>query len=184
MLDADIERAPWPRRTLANLVDAAIAGGVAWSLRARAAGAAREALSLLAPGGELIREQLASPGQRLAGVRTVDRRTGRRLALWRTLVLIGVRVGGQLVVSRVTPAAPTAERNRALATVREETEAARREHAGDPEALREALLAVHRRHRIPSPNFAGLLAPALTVAFLNRRLRRRLAPTVEVRARS
>jgi hypothetical protein len=97
------EPAPRWRRVLAALVDMALTAAIVWMLRARAgAGAAANErmrwLSVLPP--ELIREQLGSPGQRMLQVRTVDRRTGRRVALWRSLVLVGARMGGHLLARR------------------------------------------------------------------------------------
>ena len=60
-----------------------------------------------------MRTQIASPGERLSGVRTVDRRTGRRVALWRTLLLVTVRAAGAELVRRSRPAAGELERERA-----------------------------------------------------------------------
>jgi hypothetical protein len=112
--------APRLRRVLAALVDMALTAAVVWMLRARAAADERTRwLSVLPP--ELIREQLGSPGRRMLGLRTVDRRTGRRVALWRSLALVGARMGGQLLARRIAPppgSPPVARVNvwRAMAT--------------------------------------------------------------------
>src|SRR5947209_5450234 len=89
----DAPKAPAWRRTGANLADAAFFGALFWLARSR--GLAREGSAgarLMAVPVEVLREQLRSPGQRLLGTRTVDRRTGTRVALWRTLALGGSRV--------------------------------------------------------------------------------------------
>jgi hypothetical protein len=82
MTNAEISPAPPWRRALAAIADIAIVGGVAWLWRRRAGSAAGVGRTrwapLLRPSGEMVREQLGSPGQHLLGVRTVDRRTGRR----------------------------------------------------------------------------------------------------------
>ncbi len=183
MGSSEIERAPWWRRRLADLLDGAIGAAVAWSLRdwfsARRTGTA---LSLLAPGGELVREQLASPGQRLAGVRTVDRRTGRRLQLWRTLLLIGVRVGGQLATARFAASVDAPGREHAAEALEARVDAARRAHEGDPAAADAAAREAFARSRVPGPGLAFTLGPFIAAGVINNRLRRRLAPTVEVRA--
>src|SRR4051812_15506854 len=112
----DITPAARWRRVLAGIVDVAIVGCPAWIWRRRAASAAGAGrtrwMQLLGELGEPIREQLGSPGQRLLGVRTVDRRTGRRVELWRTLVLLGAGGGGQLLVRRLTPPVQTPEQER------------------------------------------------------------------------
>ena len=100
---------PW-RRMLAGGVDAAIVGGAVWFSRRQSPGAHERAsrwAPLFGPTSELVREQIGSPGQRLLGLRTVDRRTGRRLELWRTLVLVGVSVGGP--AAGATPGASPAD---------------------------------------------------------------------------
>jgi hypothetical protein len=129
-----------------------------------------------------VREQLVSPGQRLAGVRTVDRRTGRRVALWRTLVLVGVRTGGQLAAARLAPPVLTPERERAAEAMRAEVDEVRRKHRDDPAAMQAEMREVHARHRVPGPNLAAAIGPSLALAAINNRLQRRLAPIVEARA--
>jgi uncharacterized RDD family membrane protein YckC len=116
MSQEEVTPAPGWRRTLAGLIDVAIAGSVAWRLRPRVGSATvsrqNRSAALFGPVAELVREQLGTPGQRLLGVRTVDRRTGRRVELWRTLVLFGARIGGQLLARRLTPAVQTPEQER------------------------------------------------------------------------
>ncbi|HWX96813.1 MAG TPA: hypothetical protein VNZ01_08160 [Solirubrobacteraceae bacterium] len=185
MTGREISPASRWRRTLAGLVDVAIAGGVAWLWRRRAgssagSGKARWA-AMFTPAAELIREQLASPGQWLFGVRTVDRRTGRRVEPWRTLVLLGASAGGQLLVRRLTRMAQTPEQERdrdhfmqELSAVNERYPAGSRERDAEMRAL---------MARPPSPivvNPSRAMAASLAVGLINNRLRRRLAPTIEV----
>ncbi|HXB14223.1 MAG TPA: hypothetical protein VNV44_00635 [Solirubrobacteraceae bacterium] len=177
-----MRRAPLWRRTGANLVDMAWFGGLLWLARSR--GHARDGgrlTWLLALPGDPLREQLRSPGQRLLGIRTVDRRTGRRLALWRTLGVLAAAVAGQALAGRLGPA-ETPEREREREDFRTEMEAIMRRHpqaSAAREAERDALLARH-----PGTDFARTLAPVLLTGLLTTRLRRRLAPTVEVLARA
>ena len=99
---------------LAGLVDAALLAGIACAFRGRRQGPpAARALALLGSAGEFAREQIASPGQRLLGVRTVDRRTGRRTELWRTGLLLGASVAGRrLTRAAEARACPEAEPER------------------------------------------------------------------------
>ncbi len=175
------ERAPRWRQTGAALVDMAWLGGLWWLARSR--GWVREGGPLarvLAAPGDILREQLRSPGQRLLGTRTVDRRTGRRVALWRTLVLMGAGTAAQEAARRLAPVeTPDGEREREA--FREEMQAIMRRHpqaSPQRDAERDALMARH-----PGPDFARTLAPVLLTGLLTTRLRRRLAPTVEILAR-
>ena len=181
MDDAAFSKAPLWRRTGANLIDAGLLGGLWWLARSR--GIVREGgtvARLMAVPGDILREQLRSPGQRLLGTRTVDRRTGRRLALWRTFAVMGAGVAGQALSRRLGPA-ETPEREREREAFSAEMEAIMRRHpqsSAERDAEREALFA-----RYPSTNFARALAPGVISGLLTSRLRRRLAPTVEVLAR-
>jgi hypothetical protein len=183
MSSEETSPAPRWRRALAGLADVAIVVGVAWLRRrrgdARAPGGARLA-SLSGSAGERIREQLGSPGQRLFGVRTVDRRTGERVALWRTLLLFGARAGGELLVRRLVQ---TPERERERERFMEEMRALNERHPpGSPG--RDAELSA-LTERSPGPviaNPAPAMAAALAMALINSRLRR-LAPTTEVDVR-
>jgi hypothetical protein len=184
----DITPAPRWRRVLAGIADAAIVGGPAWLWRRRAASAAGAGrarwLPLLVRLGEPIREQLGSPGQRLLGVRTVDRRTGRRVELWRTLVLLGAGVGGQLLERRLTPPVQTPEREREHKRYWAELDAISERHpAGSPErqAAQRALFADHPGPLVLNPWRS--IGPFVAIGLLNNLLRRRLAWTTEVLAR-
>jgi hypothetical protein len=188
MTSAEVSPAPRWRSVLALMVDVAITGGAAWlwSRRARntpGAGRTRWA-SLFGPSGELVREQLGSPGQHLLGLRTVDRRNGRRVEPWRTLVLLGTGVGGQLLVRRLTHSVQTPEREREREHFMQELRELNERHpAGSPE--RDAELSEVMEHH-PAPivvNPSRAMAASLAMGLVNNRLRRRIAPTVEVLAR-
>src|SRR5947209_1105985 len=188
MTSTEISAAPRSRRALAGLADVAIVGGVAWLSRRRAGSSTRSGKArwapLFGPSGEAVREQLGSPGQRLFGVRTVDRRSGRRVELWRTLVLLGTGVGGQLLMRRLTPIGQTPEQERERERFMEELRAVNERHpAGAPERDAE-LSALMPRHPGPiAVNPSRAMAASLAVGLINNRLRRRLAPTTEVPVR-
>ncbi len=179
----DHVNAPAWRRTGANLVDMAAFGGLFWLARSR--GLVREGsvgARLAAIPVEVLREQLRSPGQRLLGTRTVDRRTGSRVALWRTLALIGSRAAGAELTRRLEPVrTPDLEREREAANA-EVADIMRRHPQASPEREAE-LRASHARHSHATPSVPRMVAPSLVVGVLTTRLRRRLAPTVEVLAR-
>ena len=141
---------------------------------------------LLASSREVVGEQLRTPGQLLFGTRTVDRRTGSRVALWRTVVLTATRVGAGELTRRLTiPAKPEQDRDRE-AFVEEMQEIMRRYPRASPErdAARKELFARHPPVVISSgSSLLRALVPSLLVGVLDKRLRRRLAPTVEVLAR-
>jgi hypothetical protein len=192
MAGAEQERAPRWRSTAAALVDLA----VTWPVR-RQFTAAR-ALRLRAPSGEVpppqramtlpanliaeaLREQLGSPGQRLLGIRTVDRRTGARVELWRSLLIVASGWASRLVVSRFAPPGPTADQQRAVEAYWRELHEIGTRHADDPDAA-----AAERRalvDRRPPPLGGKLwraVGPTFATGLLMIRLRRRLAPTIEV----
>ena len=179
----DSAKAPAWRRTGANLVDMAVFGGLFWLARSR--GIAREGTPvarLMSVPVEVLREQLRSPGQRLLGTITVDRRTGRRLALWRTALLIATRAGATELTRRLEPArTPDLDREREAAGA-EISDIMRRHPQATPEREAE-LQAAYARHRLTTPSLPRMIAPSLVAGVLNSRLRRRLAPTVEVLAR-
>jgi len=183
MTNAEIASAPRWRIVLAGLTDAAIAGSVAWSLRTRVSSGrvGRTGFALMAPTGDFVREQLASPGQRLLGVRTVDRRTGRRVELWRTLVLLGVGAGGQLAARRLTPPAVTADHERQRAEIAAGLQDIQQRHPEDSAAREAAQAELFASY--PNPivvNLGRAMAPSLAANLINKRLRRRLAPTTEI----
>jgi hypothetical protein len=183
MKSSPVEAAPWWRRMLAGVVDAAIVGGAGWLLRRQSSGTNTRTTSwapLLAPIPELVREQLGSPGQRLLGLRTVDRRTGRRLELWRTVAIFGTTLGGRAVMRRLAPSPPTPSQARDQREFLDELNAIHERHREDPDALqaqRRQLFARQQPVRVTLLSTAG---PVLAAGLLNNRLRRRLAPTTEV----
>jgi hypothetical protein len=167
-------KAPGWRRVAGGLVDAAIL----WPL-ARGNRLARLPVAVLA---EILREQVGSPGQLLLGIRTLDRRSGERVALWRSVVLGGVAWGGQLLAHRLAPPPPGPEQKRALERYWSELRETGARHAEDADASGEA-----RRPLVHPPpvtvNIGRVVAPTVAVGLVTNRLRRLLAPTVEALAR-
>jgi hypothetical protein len=190
----DQERAPRWRSTAAAIVDAALT----WPVRRRAIGppprAEVDADPAAAPRrraglpanliAEALREQVGTPGQRLLGIRTVDRRTGARVELWRSLLLLGSGWASLLLVRRLAPGGRSAEQQRAVEAYWRELREIGIRHADDPEAAH-----AERRElfdRSPPPlavNVWRAVGPMLAAGLLMIRLRRRVAPTVEVIAR-
>ena len=189
MADAEIMPAPRWRRTLAGSLDAALGVGFTWATIRRARDAAADGSRnwtgpLGAAAAGFIREQVGSPGQRLFGVRTVDARTGRRVTLWKTLVLLGAAAGTQALVRRLQPAEDPEARRTREDLARELQEISRR-HAHDA-ATRDAELTRYLHEHHPPAGHSQLLrsmALPLVAGLLNQRLRRRLAPTREMLAR-
>jgi hypothetical protein len=171
---------------LAGALDAALVGGGTWLWRQRrgaeSARAARWA-GLLEPTVESLRQQLRSPGQLLLGLRTVDRRTGRRLELWRTLVLLAVGVARMMFVRHLAPPQLTPEQERERSGFLDELNAIQARHPDDEvarEAERQRLF--ERQHNQVPEILRRTAGPMLALSLLNSRLRRRLAPTTEVLA--
>jgi hypothetical protein len=184
-----IASAPRWRGMLAGLADLAIAAGVGslWRRGMGSPAAVRPArwMALVRPAAELLREQLGSPGQRLLGIRTVDRRTGRRVELWRTLVLLGAGAGGQLIVRRLAPPGQTPEQEREREHFLEELKAVHERHAaGSPERDTELEALLERHPGAVTVNMWRSMAPTLAVGLVNWRLRARVAPTSEILVRS
>jgi hypothetical protein len=173
-------KAPRWRVLAAGLADAGLIGG-GWALARRrgVVEGSSAAGRLLAVSGEAMREQLRSPGQRLLGVRTVDARTGHRVAAWRTLVLLGAAFAGQAAGERLKPADDAPAKHAWEDFNREVREAAVR-HRDDPEARAAELRRLSREHKPPPVRLWAFIAPTIAVGLLNRVLRRRIAPTVEV----
>lgn len=183
--------APQVRRILAAAIDTAIGGGLVWLLRGRAsprwkAGpqpAGNGWIRMLGPAGELAREQLGSPGQRLLGLRTVDRRTGGRVALWRTLLLLAVGVAGQAIIRRSAPC-PDPELELDRARFGRDLRAVHERHGDDPAARDAEMRRLFEQYPEPiNVNLARSVGPTLAVGLLSSLLRRRLAPTSEVLVR-
>ena len=178
--------APRWRQTGAALIDMAALAALSWPARRR---------PLVRPGGlvsrllvvarEVVTEQLRTPGQLLLGTRTVDRRTGARVAVWRTVVLTGVRVaGGELTRLLVVRGGPGKDHDReAFLTEMNEVMRTHPQDSPEREAAREELFARHPPVVSSGTSLLRVVAPSLVFGLVNKRLRRRLAPTVEVLAR-
>jgi hypothetical protein len=174
-------RAPRWRGTLAVLADTALAGAAVWGLQGRRANV-RTGMRLLGPSSEIVRQQLGSPGQRLLGVRTVDARTGARVALWRSLAGLGAGVGVQLLLTRLQPASPTDEQREQALHFHTAIGESYRMHSADPAAGE----AERKRLRADAPAGASIDVPRQVllpgaVALLAGLLRRRLVSTAETR---
>jgi hypothetical protein len=182
-----LRRAPLSRRALAGLMDAALWGvptGLALRRMRRgangpeqgaAAARAREATRI---GWSVLGEQFGTPGQWIMGLRTVDRRTGTRLALWRSLAVPTVKVAGGAIAGRLASAdhaPPPDPREREL-----ELRAIREAHHGDEEATNAALAEHYRSHRAPPIDLKRKLYIPLALGLLHSQVRRRLAPTTVV----
>ena len=181
--------APGWRRASAVLVDAALGAALKWTLR-RGRGeptGLRDVLSrtespwltLVEPSSDLVREQLGSPGQRLLGIRSVDRRTGVRLSLWRSLAMAATGFAVAALARRQARAAVSPERVRQREALMREWRAIGERHADDPRARDAA-----REQLAASQNVAASsCAPVLALGLLSALLRRRIAPTTEVSVR-
>jgi hypothetical protein len=170
MSDEPYVRAPGWRVMAAALIDSA----ALWPLARRASRRAAP-LNALA---EVVREQVGSPGQRLLGVRTVDRRTGERVPLARSLALAATSSAGSLLTRRLAPSRANADRQRALEDYWRSLREIDARHPDDPEAA-----AAERLALVPPPLAVDIriaLAPTVAVALLTSVLRRRLAPTAQV----
>jgi hypothetical protein len=177
------------QRMLAGVVDLALGGvgvGLLWQRLVPEGARARSPWSLaaIALTRSILEEQIGSPGARVAGIRTVDRRTGRRVDLWRTLVLAGAVVAGQTLGRRV-------QGGRVQAIVDPEHEARERElhdigirFADDPDGRMAAVRDYYMERG--SPAAVNITLPVVTIVvagLINHRLRRRLAPTMLVSRR-
>jgi len=184
MADRSYVRASRRRGSAAAFVDVAASGGLWWLVRRRElVGSDGAVARLFALPHELVRQQLRTPGQLLLGIRTVDRRTGVRVAMWRTLVLAGAELGGRELIRRLAvPESPARARERRA--VVDETHEIYRNHPRDSPERVAALREVSARYPLPHARGLGrVMIASLLVGLLNLRLRRRLAPTVEVLAR-
>jgi len=179
-------RAPHWRRAGAALLDAAAFGGLWWLLRRRelieSDGPA--ARVYLAVPHDLVRQGVRTPGELALGTRTVDKRTGTRVAPWRTLVLAGVSVGSHELTRRLAgyDAPERTREQRAYGIESYEIFQRYPQASAEREAALRELSARYPR-RFVSPGAARAMAAPLVVGLVNSRLRRRLAPTVEVLAR-
>jgi hypothetical protein len=132
-------------------------------------------LSALAPAKAVMEEQLGTPGNWIVGLRTVDRRTGRRVQLWRTAAIASFQLIAGLTQRRWAGPAPQAAR----ADLARQAAAIRKRLAEDPDALREAMMRLHRENRV-EVNGNRRMAFGLVSALLAYALRRRLAPTMVI----
>jgi hypothetical protein len=171
---------------LAGALDASLLAGATWLWRQRRGGESMRAArwtALLGLAAESLRQQLRSPGQLLLGLRTVDRRTGRRLELWRTLALLGVGVAREMFVRRLAPRQLTPEQERDRSGFLDELNAIQARHPDDAVAREAERRRLFERQHNPLPDvLRRAAAPMLAIGLLNSRLRRRLAPTIEVLA--
>jgi hypothetical protein len=171
---------------LAGALDAALMGGAAWLWRQRPQSESERARRWTPPAelaADAFRQQLRSPGQLLFGLRTVDRRTGRRLELWRTLVVVGAGAARGMFLRRLAPTPLTPEQERVRGAFLEELNAIQVRHPDDAaarEAERQRLFA--RQHNSAPDILRRTAAPMLAIGLLHSRLRRRVAPTTEVLA--
>jgi len=134
---------------------------------------------LLAPATELVREQLRSPGQRLLALRTVDRRSGRRVRGRASLALFALASGGVFARRRFTPV-DTPAHARERERVRAEADAIYRRHPDDVDARQRELSALFEGS--DTPNVMVAVLPSLVAGVAGALLRRRIAPTVEISA--
>jgi hypothetical protein len=185
--------APRARRTLAGLIDASTFGllfalYVRWKWRSgrepgpdhNPAGLERW-LRLLNPVLGVVSEQLGTPGAWIVGLRTVDPRTGRRVALWRTLAVVLLGVLTEAGRRRLTPPVPPISESERGEFGRE-MRAIREGYADDGKLQREAMSRFYEQHRVDVNPLRWL--PAIAgAALINNRLRRHLAPTVVVVSR-
>ncbi len=179
------------QRALAGLLDMAVAGAVVrlmWDRRAEGDGASRGGplgrLAVLAPLRAIVEEQVGSPGAWVAGIRTVDRRTGRRVVLWRTAMLVGVRAASQLVASRLQSDPPETMSELEWRQRKREIEEIEERYAADPDGRNRAMADYFEAHPQPwAMNVARPIAIAMGTTLVNSRLRRRLAPTMLVKRR-
>jgi hypothetical protein len=177
------KRAPLAARTAASLIDAAVMGAAGYALRTQGSPAderdkeskARrdKARRSIAPFRDALAEQVGSPGQWVVGVRLVDVRTGKRLALWRTVARAGLAIGSELLLDRYVRVSSVAHEQ-----FRQEIERLRALHHEDSEALQQAVMLLYRDR---GPVGHGLRPATVRLVGLARtRLTRMLARTVVV----
>jgi|GEM_PF-1624388 hypothetical protein len=187
--DTEPTPAPRLRKALAGLIDAAVMAlptvlqmRRVWRARETKRPAARQPgwMGMLAPVAAVLGEQVGTPGGWIMGVRTVDRRTGRRLELWRTLTVALVGLATRLLTRRLTPRpslpseAEQRERTREVQAIKER-------YADDEDALHAEMMRHYTENRVNvTANFWPPLVAGLASALVNRTVRRRLAPTLVV----
>jgi hypothetical protein len=188
---ANPPEAPRARAALAGLIDAGVMvvpTAVVWrrTMRAGAAGGSYRPprwTSALAPAFAVMGEQLGTPGDWIMGVRTVDKRTGARIALWRTLTVALVRIAGRRLAGQLSPP-PVILTDMEQRQQRSEIEAIKERHRDDEDALNAELMRHYSEHRVnPRAGLWRVFAAGLGSVLVNRVVRRRLAPTVVIDAR-
>jgi hypothetical protein len=191
MSTTDTEPTPAPRgsQALAGLIDAAVMAlpaaiqmRRAWRARGTEGSTARPPgwMGALAPVAAVLGEQVGTPGGWIVGVRTVDRRTGRRIDLWRTLTVALVQLATRLLARRLTPrpSLPSEGERRERAR---EVEAIKERYADDEDALQTELMRHYAEHQMNvTANIWPPLVAGVASALVNRTVRRRLAPTLVV----
>jgi len=202
-----LEQAPVLLRAKAGVIDSALTalGGallVAISMRSsRRAEADSDAFSeslkagrlatlarVAGPVATVLAQQYGSPGQRLFGLRTVDRRTGERMELWRALLAAALRAAPGLLSK---PLLRRPERQLGGPTdseMRAEIAAIRAEHAGDEPGLQKAIGDYYQRHHIevsfdPLADIGRPLLLFVGVGRLARVLTKRIAPSLVISIR-
>jgi hypothetical protein len=186
-----LQSAPRWRQTLAGLINAATIGAVSvlhtrWQRRSRDAGSRPGASGerrwprLLSLATVVLDQQVGTPGGWIMGLRTVDSRTGRRLALWRSLALALAGAGIQELRRRAFGVRkPLAVGERA--DLAHQLETIKDTHRDDPDGRqRETMRAFSERQVDVKYMGWRVLAGVVGATFVNHRLRRRLAPTTVV----
>jgi hypothetical protein len=185
---SDLVPAPRSRRMLARAIDSIVLGGPPLAYRRSrrpGRGASQDdpverAMNALGPLTSMVTEHLGSPGGWLMGLRTVDERTGRRLAWWRLVVVVSAQAGASALgqhLMRTGRAALASERRE----LDRDLQAIRDAHPDDPEAMQAQMRTYYAEHRVQVDAWRWL--PPLLVGPVVNRLLRRLAPTRVVLAR-
>jgi hypothetical protein len=180
--------APAWRRMVAGAIDIALHYSLGWCVRRlrRLPAGWRDVLQgdeptwikFVGPGSTLVQEQLGAPGQRMLGIRTVDRRTGARVPAWKSLVLAASSFGAGVFVKRGARAAMSPERVLERQRFMREWKAIAERHANDPDAREAARDELAKQYRGD-----GCAWRFAALALVGNLLRRRLAPTTEVSVR-
>jgi hypothetical protein len=143
---------------------------------------------------KVLGERYGSPGQRIVGLRTVDRRTGEPVPLALSTGLLALRIAGTILskrLFRVTAVGATApDPDQQTATLKAEISELNVTYADDPDGLGDAVRRLYQERRVgfagrpPGASIKTGIARSVLVTVgltqLQRRLRRRLAPTIVV----
>jgi hypothetical protein len=191
--NTDPRPAPRARRLFAGLINVGVVAlptAIHWRRAMRAArnggrpARAPRWTSVLGPVLAIVAEQVGMPGDWVMGVRTVDQRTGARIALWRTLTVQLARIAARLLIRRQMPPpvmTTDAERRRQFSEIK-----AIEERHRDDENARNAELMRHYSDNGVNGGSAPwrMLLASIGSALLNQLIRRRLAPPVVIDARA